>query len=133
MKIAFLIHNAYGIGGTIRATGNLASALAARHDVEIISVHRGADAPKLPADRRTAPAPAAASRSSRPGTPPTTRTAWNCAPAPRNRPSRSAVSRATAWTASAPTCTPRATWNTRCGVPSPCAPSSTRRTISPLT
>ncbi|MEH6380016.1 hypothetical protein V7793_37645, partial [Streptomyces sp. KLMMK] len=33
MKIAFLIHNAYGIGGTIRATGNLASALAARHDV----------------------------------------------------------------------------------------------------
>ncbi|WP_058046814.1 glycosyltransferase family 4 protein [Streptomyces roseifaciens] len=52
MKIAFLIHNAYGIGGTIRATGNLASALAARHDVEIVSVYRGADAPKLPADRR---------------------------------------------------------------------------------
>ncbi|WP_424891458.1 glycosyltransferase family 4 protein [Streptomyces sp. XH2] len=52
MKIAFLIHNAYGIGGTIRATGNLASALAARHDVELVSVYRSADAPKLPADRR---------------------------------------------------------------------------------
>ncbi|MFC5721834.1 glycosyltransferase [Streptomyces gamaensis] len=48
MKIAFLIHNAYGIGGTIRATGNLASALAARHDVEIVSVYRGADTPQLP-------------------------------------------------------------------------------------
>ncbi|MFH8789740.1 glycosyltransferase family 4 protein [Streptomyces roseoverticillatus] len=52
MKIAFLIHNAYGIGGTIRATGNLASALAARHDVELVSVYRSADAPKLPAGRR---------------------------------------------------------------------------------
>ncbi|MEV5376935.1 glycosyltransferase [Streptomyces nondiastaticus] len=52
MKIAFLIHNAYGIGGTIRATGNLASALAARHDVELVSVYRSADAPKLPPGRR---------------------------------------------------------------------------------
>ncbi|MEU2514901.1 glycosyltransferase family 4 protein [Streptomyces syringium] len=48
MKIAFLIHNAYGIGGTIRATANLAGALAARHDVEIVSVYRGADTPQLP-------------------------------------------------------------------------------------
>ncbi|MBT2382547.1 glycosyltransferase family 4 protein [Streptomyces sp. ISL-11] len=52
MKIAFLIHNAYGIGGTIRATANLAGALAARHDVEIASVYRSADAPKLPATGR---------------------------------------------------------------------------------
>ncbi|MFF7730474.1 glycosyltransferase [Streptomyces sp. NPDC008001] len=52
MKIAFLIHNAYGIGGTIRATGNLASALAARHDVELVSVYRSADTPKLPVSRR---------------------------------------------------------------------------------
>ncbi|MEU6391704.1 glycosyltransferase family 4 protein [Streptomyces sp. NPDC046939] len=49
MKIAFLIHNAYGIGGTIRATANLASALAGRgHEVEIVSVIRGVDTPHLP-------------------------------------------------------------------------------------
>lgn len=47
MKIVFLIHNAYGIGGTIRSTVNLSSALAARHDVEVVSVHRVADEPQL--------------------------------------------------------------------------------------
>ncbi|WP_052848222.1 glycosyltransferase family 4 protein [Streptomyces avicenniae] len=40
MKIVFLLHNGYGIGGTIKTTFNLASALADRHDVEIISVFR---------------------------------------------------------------------------------------------
>ncbi|KRV49644.1 glycosyl transferase [Wenjunlia vitaminophila] len=41
MKISFLIHNAYGIGGTIRTTFNLAQGLAARgHEVEIVSVLR---------------------------------------------------------------------------------------------
>ncbi|MDG4860088.1 glycosyltransferase, partial [Streptomyces sp. T-3] len=48
VKIAFLLFNAYGIGGTIRSTFNLASALAAaRHDVEIVSVHSAKDKPAL--------------------------------------------------------------------------------------
>ncbi|MFI6014624.1 glycosyltransferase [Streptomyces sp. NPDC051243] len=43
MKISFLLHNAYTIGGTVRATTNLAAALAARHEVEIVSYYRTAD------------------------------------------------------------------------------------------
>ena len=46
MKISFLLHNAYGIGGTITTTFNLAQALAERHEVEILSVRR----PSPPAD-----------------------------------------------------------------------------------
>lgn len=53
MKIAFLINNAYGIGGTIRATANLSGAFAERrHDVEVVSVHRSQDAPRLAFDPR---------------------------------------------------------------------------------
>ncbi|GGW67354.1 glycosyltransferase family 4 protein [Streptomyces xantholiticus] len=40
MKISFLLHHAYGVGGTIRTVFNLADALADRHDVEIASVFR---------------------------------------------------------------------------------------------
>ncbi|MEU1671251.1 glycosyltransferase family 4 protein [Streptomyces roseifaciens] len=40
MRISFLLHNAYTFGGTIRSTFNLAAALAAHHEVEIISVFR---------------------------------------------------------------------------------------------
>ncbi|WP_431781152.1 glycosyltransferase [Streptomyces chumphonensis] len=48
MKIAFLLYNAFGIGGTIRSTVNLGGALAAAgHDVEIVSVHRTRDALRL--------------------------------------------------------------------------------------
>ncbi|MFF7728347.1 glycosyltransferase family 4 protein [Streptomyces sp. NPDC008001] len=52
MKIEFLLHNAYGIGGTIRSTVNLAAALADRHEVRIISVNRPADDPELAIDPR---------------------------------------------------------------------------------
>ncbi|GAB2950453.1 glycosyltransferase family 4 protein [Streptomyces pseudoechinosporeus] len=52
MKIAFLINNAYGIGGTIRSTANLSAAFADRHDVEVVSVHRVRDEPALPFDPR---------------------------------------------------------------------------------
>ncbi|OKI06211.1 glycosyl transferase [Streptomyces sp. CB02923] len=47
MHMVFLIHNAYGIGGTIRATYNLASVLAEQHDVEIASVFRHRDVPVM--------------------------------------------------------------------------------------
>ncbi|EKX63846.1 glycosyltransferase family 4 protein [Streptomyces ipomoeae] len=47
MKITFLLHNAYAIGGTVRSTLNLAGTLAARHEVEIVSMFRTAERPLL--------------------------------------------------------------------------------------
>ncbi|WP_405622363.1 glycosyltransferase family 4 protein [Streptomyces sp. NBC_00076] len=52
MKISFLLHNAYGIGGTITTTFNLAQALAERHDVEIVSVLRHREHPNFTLDPR---------------------------------------------------------------------------------
>jgi glycosyltransferase involved in cell wall biosynthesis len=52
MKISFLLHNGYGIGGTIRTTFNLAQALAERHQVEIVSVHRHREQPTFALDPR---------------------------------------------------------------------------------
>ncbi|WP_326579178.1 glycosyltransferase family 4 protein [Streptomyces sp. NBC_00487] len=51
-KIVFLLHNAYAIGGTVRTTLNLASALADHHDVEIASMARHLDAPRFTVDPR---------------------------------------------------------------------------------
>lgn len=47
MKISFLINNIYGIGGTNRTVINLAEALSARHEIEIVSVFRRAAVPKF--------------------------------------------------------------------------------------
>ncbi|MET9804304.1 glycosyltransferase family 4 protein [Streptomyces sp. NPDC006368] len=52
MKISFLIHTIYGIGGTIRTTLNLAEELADRHEVEIVSVFRHRDIPLFDIDPR---------------------------------------------------------------------------------
>jgi glycosyltransferase involved in cell wall biosynthesis len=52
VKILFLIHNVYGIGGTIRTTLNLASALADRHEVRVASVFRHRDHPRFAIDPR---------------------------------------------------------------------------------
>ena len=52
MKIAFLLDNAYGIGGTIRSTVNLSRALAARHTVEVVSVRQHVSSTALPFDPR---------------------------------------------------------------------------------
>ncbi|WP_306319816.1 MULTISPECIES: glycosyltransferase [unclassified Streptomyces] len=48
MKFGFIVFNAYGIGGTIRSTMNLAGALAeAGHEVEIVSLVRSREHPAL--------------------------------------------------------------------------------------
>ncbi|WP_062206633.1 glycosyltransferase family 4 protein [Streptomyces sp. NBRC 109706] len=52
MRISFLLHNAYGIGGTIKTTFNLAQALAPRHEVEIISILRHRTDPVFTLDPR---------------------------------------------------------------------------------
>jgi glycosyltransferase involved in cell wall biosynthesis len=52
VKIRFLIANAYAVGGTIRTTFNTASALADRHEVEIVSALRRRDEPQLELDPR---------------------------------------------------------------------------------
>ncbi|MGW6539518.1 glycosyltransferase [Streptomyces sp. NPDC055051] len=47
MRISFLLHNGYHWGGTIRTTFTLAEQLAERHEVEIVSVFRHCDRPRL--------------------------------------------------------------------------------------
>ncbi|MBA5226137.1 glycosyltransferase family 4 protein [Streptomyces griseoaurantiacus] len=68
MKIAFLINNAYGIGGTIRATANLSGAFAERgHEVEVVSVNRPQDAPRFAFDPRVTLTPLVDTRAGSPG------------------------------------------------------------------
>ncbi|WP_066366240.1 glycosyltransferase [Herbidospora mongoliensis] len=50
MRITFLVPSAYGMRGDIRATLNLAAALASGHHVEIVSVKRTRDVPFFPID-----------------------------------------------------------------------------------
>lgn len=45
MRIAFVIANAYGMGGTVRTVFNLAEGLVRHHDVEIVSLTRHRAAP----------------------------------------------------------------------------------------
>lgn len=47
MRISFLVHNVYGVGGTNRTVINLASELSHRHEVEIVSILRRVDRPKM--------------------------------------------------------------------------------------
>jgi glycosyltransferase involved in cell wall biosynthesis len=46
MRIAFLPHNAYAMGGTVRTTMTLADTLAGRHQVELVSVFRHREKPQ---------------------------------------------------------------------------------------
>lgn len=57
MKITFLIHNVYGIGGTIRTTLNLATALAGRHEVTVVSMLRHRADPRFAVDPRVTVVP----------------------------------------------------------------------------
>ncbi|MFF7652624.1 glycosyltransferase family 4 protein [Streptomyces sp. NPDC007983] len=57
MKITFLIHNVYAIGGTIRTTLNLAAALADRHEVTVVSMLRHRARPRFVIDPRVAVVP----------------------------------------------------------------------------
>jgi glycosyltransferase involved in cell wall biosynthesis len=52
VKIVFLMHNVYGIGGTVRTTLNLAAALAERHQVEVVSMLRHRERPRFEVDPR---------------------------------------------------------------------------------
>ena len=47
-KVRILLLHAYGLGGTVRTSFNLAEGLAANHEVELISLIRGREAPFFP-------------------------------------------------------------------------------------
>ncbi|WP_127503884.1 glycosyltransferase family 4 protein [Actinoplanes solisilvae] len=52
MRVRYLLHNAYGVGGTIRTVVNQANALCSDHDVEIASVYRTSATPSFTIDER---------------------------------------------------------------------------------
>lgn len=57
MKVTFLIHDVYGIGGTNRTTLNLAAALATHHEVTIVSMQRHRARPRFTIDPRVSVVP----------------------------------------------------------------------------
>jgi glycosyltransferase involved in cell wall biosynthesis len=57
VKVVFLVHNAYGIGGTVRTSLNLAAALAERHQVEVVSMLRHRESPRFEVDPRVTMVP----------------------------------------------------------------------------
>jgi glycosyltransferase involved in cell wall biosynthesis len=74
VRIRFIVLNAYAKGGTTRTTLDTASRLAARHDVEVVSLNRRRDATTYPLDprvrlRHLVDVRAVGSRSSRPTVP----------------------------------------------------------------
>ncbi len=60
MIVRFLISNAYASGGTVRTTLNMASELANRHSVEVVSVFHRREHPLYPLDARVRLRPLAA-------------------------------------------------------------------------
>jgi glycosyltransferase involved in cell wall biosynthesis len=52
VKVRYVLHNAYGVGGTIRTVVNQANALCSDHDIEIASVFRTRAEPAFPTDQR---------------------------------------------------------------------------------
>ncbi|WP_182887287.1 glycosyltransferase [Microbispora sp. H10885] len=54
MRVAFVLPSAYGMRGDVRAVLNLAGGLAARHEVEVVSIRRTRETPFFPVDRRVA-------------------------------------------------------------------------------
>ncbi|WP_425824822.1 hypothetical protein [Streptomyces fractus] len=48
MKIVFLAHTSYGMGGVVTAVANLTAGLVERHEVEVISVYRSRDQLSIP-------------------------------------------------------------------------------------
>ncbi|WP_327088837.1 glycosyltransferase [Nonomuraea sp. NBC_01738] len=54
MKVSLVLPSAYGMRGDIRSTLNLATALAERHEVEVISIRRQKEKPFFPVDQRVA-------------------------------------------------------------------------------
>jgi glycosyltransferase involved in cell wall biosynthesis len=54
VKVSLMLASAYGMRGDVRSTLNLATALAERHDVEVISIRRQKDKPFFPVDQKVA-------------------------------------------------------------------------------
>jgi glycosyltransferase involved in cell wall biosynthesis len=52
VKVSLMLASAYGMRGDVRSTLNLATALAERHDVEVISIRRQKDKPFFPVDQK---------------------------------------------------------------------------------